>query len=303
MDKIDIGKLIKDRRISLSKSQSDVCEGICDVSTFSRIERGLIDTSHDTLIQLFERLSLSTEWLINAVSEKDDAIRQVIRQANRADVSGNREQAWTLLSSICDDYDSFSLANKQRFDVLDTKLTYEEGDITLEERLNNMVKALRMTVPSYSLNNLPILMTDMESLILRYIANSYTMAEDYSDAIVIYYHLKNWENSRSDKIAASKKLVRICYNLSKCLGMLGKYDESISVAREGICSCEYADNILMLPSCMYNCVWSLVRRNNTGDIEEAKELIDEMSGLYTTKTWNIDGLKEGVDRIEKEYFH
>lgn len=303
MDKIAIGKLMKSRRKSLDRSQFDVCNGICDVSSYSRIERGLVDSSADILIYLFERLGLSTEILNDSINEQDDRIRQVIREASHENAHGDQKHALSLLETISEEYENFSQANKQRYDTVDTMIAYEEGVITNEERLTNMEKALRMTVPNYGIDNLPPLLTNTESLILRYIANAYAVLESYDIAIKVYYYLKSRENKKSDRYAASKNLVHICYNLSKCLGQVGRYDECIKVAKEGMCCCKYVSNISMLPSCMYNCVWSLVLRNNDGDREEAKRLIDKISELNTPMTWNGDGLKNGINDILNTYIN
>lgn len=40
MNNVKIGDLIKNRRLNLKVSQEDVCEGICAVSTLSKIENG-----------------------------------------------------------------------------------------------------------------------------------------------------------------------------------------------------------------------------------------------------------------------
>ncbi len=303
MDMKEVGNTIKTKREAENITQEELCNGICTASTLSRIERGVISGNIDTLKLLLERLELPTEMLSKDVNEQDDAIRQVIREASQASVHGNQKQAWSLLESISEGYDHFSPTNKQRYDVLDTMLTYEDGVITNDERLVNMEKALRMTVPGYSIDNLPSFMTNMEAQILRYIANAYAVMENYSVAIKIYYQLKERENRKSDKIAASEKLVSICYNLSKCLGQVGRYDECIDVAKEGIRCCEYTRNISMLPNCMYNYAWSLVRRNMYGDKEDAKKLINEISKLCTPMTWDLDGLKEGIENIQKEFFN
>ncbi len=303
MDKVAIGNLIKERRKSLGRSQSNVCNGIFDVSTYSRIERGLVNANDDALIRLFERLGLSTETINNSISEQDDAIRQVIREASQANAHGNRKQALALLESINEKYENFSQANRQRYDTVDTMIAYEDGIITNKERLKSLEKAMRITLPDYNISSLPTLMTDMEAVILRYIANAYVVMENYNVAIKIYYQLNDRENRKSDKIAACEKLISICYNLSKCLGQAGRYDECIDVAKEGMRCCEYTDDISMLPSCMYNCAWSLVRRNMIGDKEEAERLTDKMFALFTPMTWNVNGPKDGVERIRKEYFN
>ncbi|MCD7804466.1 MAG: helix-turn-helix transcriptional regulator [Oscillospiraceae bacterium] len=299
MDKTTVGRIISEQRKKCGLSLSELCNGICNKSTLMRIESGELNVNTDILSRLLERLGIHLDF--DEASNFDDIlVRQIIRNANQADVTGDRQEALRLLSTIASDYDSFSLQNKQRYDVINTMLLYEDGRITAETRLCNLEKSMRLTQPKYSLDNLPLVMTDMEAQILKYMATTYGMMEDYEKAITLYSHLKRYLENDTDKVTSAGKLVSICYNLSKSLGLLGRYDESIAVAKESVRYCEYVDNLSMLPSCIYNNAKALVSRNKPGDKEKAKELVNEALVLCTPRTWNITELLTLLKTLKAE---
>ncbi len=294
MDKKTVGRIISERRKRCGLTLNDLSAGICNKSTLMRIEAGGVNTSTDTLSCILERLGIHIGTLDDANSFDDILVRQVIRNANQADVNGNRAEALELLDTIAGSYDSFSLQNKQRFDVINTMLLFEDGGTSADMLLINLEKSMRLTQPDYSLENLPPIMTDMEAQILRHIASAYALMEDYEKAIDLYSYLKNYIGNDTDKVASAKKLVNICYNLSKCLGLTGRYSESIDIATEGINACHFTGDIQMIPLCMYNCAWSLTYRNESDDRDRARELITEIYAYRTPMTRDIDALNESL---------
>ncbi|MCD8107466.1 MAG: helix-turn-helix domain-containing protein [Oscillospiraceae bacterium] len=301
MDKKDIGKLIKTRREEKNCTQEELCNGICTPSTLSRIESGKFCSNTSVLARLLERLGLSADYLREANNDEDYLVRQKIRDINHVNISGDREKARSMLAELGKNYDSFSVENKQRYEVIDTKMLYEDGLIDAKTQLDHLEDSLRLTVPNYDENNLPKYMTNMEAQILRDIANSYGGMQGYESAATILTHIKgNIEKNIVDKAYSARKLINVCYSLSKYLGLMGRYDESIQVSQEGIECCEYVSNLSRLPSCMYNCAWSLARRNNVGDKEEAKKLAEEALSLCTPRVWDADELKECISRLLME---
>ncbi|MCD7733050.1 MAG: helix-turn-helix domain-containing protein [Oscillospiraceae bacterium] len=299
MDKIAIGKLIKERRKELGINQQTLCIGICNRSALSRIENGEPNVGIDIICQLFDRLGLSSEVIYATEDNYDNRIRQVIRNANQADVTGNRVEALRLLDTIAADYDSFSLQNKQRYDVINTMLLYEDGRINIETKIGNLEKSMKLTRPDYCLEKFPLVMTDMEAQILRYIASSYAILGEHEIAISLYYHLKRCAENDTNRVKSANRLVSICYNLSKCLGVTEKFSESIAIAEEGIDVCNFVNDMAMLPLCMYNCAWSLTYRNENGDREEAKRLLDELSKYCTPQTPYIDEFRIKIDELRR----
>lgn len=301
MDKESVGKLIKERRKEFKISQQTLCAGICNRSALSRIESGDLSVSSEIMSQLLERIGLYDESFYGLGDKDSSNVRRIIRSANQLYVNGNTVDARELLNEIESDYDNFSLSNRQRFEVLDTMMLYDNGVIDEKKRLNNLEKSLRLTVKDYSINNLPIVMTKMEVQILKYIAVTYGAMDEYDTASTILSHVKSrLEEFIFDDTVKARTLISICYNLSKSLGLAELYDDSIAVAEDGIKYCEYTNNIGMLPWCMYNCAWSLAHRNLSGDKDKALELSHEALALCTPKTRNSSELSSFIAKLTEE---
>lgn len=278
MDKIAIGKIIYDRRKAENCTQGDLCLGICSIATLSRIENGKAGNHDRSYIpSLLERLGMSNDSINDIISEDDYTVRQMIRRANQANILEGTEEAWKIVQEtrarINDDHRNISLANEQRLIVLEAQLSQMDGKISVEEELDRLENALRMTAVNYSPDNLPPYMTNMECQILRSIAIAYHRLGQTDTAISIGYHVKDFlEHYIEDKIVAANQLINLCYNLSKFPGLAGRYSDCISVARDGIYWHKLTGIQKTLPQTMYNCAWSLVKRNEVGDMAEAKKL-------------------------------
>ncbi|MCC8131851.1 MAG: helix-turn-helix domain-containing protein [Ruminococcus sp.] len=281
MDKIAIGKIISDRRKAENCTQEDLCLGICSIATLSRIENGKAGNHDRSYIpSLLERLGMSGDSINDIISEDDYTVRQMIRRANQAIILEGTEEAWKIVKEtrarINDDHRNISLANEQRLIVLETELSRQECKISVDEELKRLEKALRMTAVNYSPENLPPYMTNMECQILGDIAIAYHKLGHTDNAISIDYHVKGFmEHYVEDKILAADNLTVLCHNLSKFLGLAERYSDCIAVAHDGIIWHKLTDIKRTLPLTMYNCAWSLVRRNEDGDIAEAKKLAYE----------------------------
>ncbi|MCC8195584.1 MAG: helix-turn-helix domain-containing protein [Ruminococcus sp.] len=278
MDKIAIGKIISDRRKAENCTQEDLCLGICSITSLSRIENGKAGSRDRSYIpSLLERLGMSGDSINDIISEDDYTVRQMIRKANQADFLGDRTEAWKIVhetrSRINNDIRNVSLANEQRLIVLEAELSRQDNKISTEEELQKLESALRMTAVNYRPDNLPPYMTSMECQILSKIAIAYSRLGQPETAIKIDSHVKRFmELYVEDKMVAANQLIYLCYNLSKIFGLTGKYNDCISVARDGINWHKLTGIQPTLPQTMYNCAWSLVRRNEIGDMAEAKKL-------------------------------
>ncbi|MCD7782690.1 MAG: helix-turn-helix transcriptional regulator [Firmicutes bacterium] len=298
MTKSEIGKIIRQRRRELGIKQKVLCHGICSESMLSKTESGTAPGDPVVLEMLLERLGFGSEILGEVNDSSDYIIRQKIREANQADRMGDRDKAWEIMNSLADGYDGFSAANKQRYKTLETVMLHEDGKITDSERLARLEESLRLTVKEYSLHSLPPLMTKTEIQILSYIANTYHYMGDNGTAVKILFHAKKFiEEFYIDKMASAIELSDICYNLSKYLALEDRYDEAIDAARQSIECHEYARYYEGLPECMYNCAWSLSRRNQADDRDKAKKLAIEARALCNAKIIHADTLPSQIDNF------
>lgn len=268
-----VGEMIKNRIEEMNVNPEDVCRGICTVSMLYKVERGEKKFKSETLALVLERLGMHNIFDSELVASKDYSYVQIIRQANQAILNGDVEKAGKLLEGIEADYDTFSASTKQRFDMSETLLVEKTVGLNAEAKLQCFEKIIKLTVKDYSSFKLPALLTKTEVMVLNVIANCYARVGDMETSISIHRHLKKYiENTYLDKTEAAKQLGLICYNFSKFLGLQGRYDECIEVAKQGI---EYEKSIGSyneLVKCMYNCAWAMSKRGNPEDSEEAERL-------------------------------
>lgn len=282
-----IGSLIRKRRIALKISQETLCSGICSKSYLSKIENGSLRGKDSVLRALFERVGISTSYLDTSVGDADNIIRFKTQEVNRARLNKDFDRAWELYDELMVCFDYYSIVNQQRLVVMETMLLYQSGKTKIETKIDSLEKAIRMTVHNYDFQNLPPVMTVTEIIILCYIAIAYGEIEKYEVTNCILEHIKYFiEKSMDDKNQAARLLSGICYDLSKSYGLVGRYDDEIRIAKQGIEQAEMIADYKIIPSCMYNEAWALAKRNQNGDIEEAAKLAEEAYEMCKAKSWS-----------------
>ena len=85
MDLIFLGDYIKQRRKDLGLTQGQLCEGICDVATISRMERGEQTPRHSTVTALLERLGTTYDQYV-LLSKEEIRIVALQREITAASV-------------------------------------------------------------------------------------------------------------------------------------------------------------------------------------------------------------------------
>lgn len=262
------GKVIKERREAMGISQEALAHGICSVTTLSRIENGERLPTQNHLEALMERLGCSGLLLDNAVNETDFQIHELKFQIRQAYINGRQEELKKLLA----DYEArISSTNKadQQFLALYQILPVLDH-YTAEERLQKFEDALKLTCPGYQADRLPGLLSYEEIILLNGIANSYSDQGDRSRGIEIFYALKRYyENHIVNTEEALRTQPMILYNLSKDLGLEGRYDECIEICNLGIRIARETGRCTHLHKTLYNLAWVLVRRKEPGDMEKA----------------------------------
>lgn len=265
------GKVIKERREAMGISQEALAHGICSVTTLSRIENGERLPTQNHLEALMERLGCSGLLLDNAVSETDFQIHELKFQIRQAYINGRQEELKKLLA----DYEArISSTNKadQQFLALYQILPVLDH-YTAEERLQKFEDALKLTCPDYQADRLPGLLSYEEIILLNGIANSYAGQGDRSRGIEIFYALKRYyENHIVNTEEALRTQPMILYNLSKNLGLEGRYDECIEVCNLGIRIARETGRCSLLHKILFNGAWALVSQNKPENQEIARSM-------------------------------
>lgn len=300
MSLYNVGNFIKQKRVELGITQEELCEGICSVTTLSRLENGEQTPRSSNVRALLQRLGYSGALFFQTAGKEEFEITglqiELLQKYNQFDY-GNAQKTLLKLSEY---QDFFSTIDMQFFQV--SSIFVQENELSNTEVLERLETALRLTHPTYDRRHLPKVLTYEESTALNSIAAHLGLAGDYDEAIEIFYHLKNYyEKQIVDVQEAQRALPTILYNLSKFLGLSGRYDECISVCNQGIRIAKESGRSRCLARTLYNLSWALVKRGRQCDIEPAKRAAKESYCLSKLLENRPDFLKRMSEFIRTNF--
>lgn len=249
MQEMFIGEAIRKRRLELGLTQEQLCEGICEPITVSRLENGKQTPSRNRINAMLERLDMPADRfyaLLNKNEMDIDTLHRQItsynirfRKASPSERTQIREQAFKAhheLETIIDDDDTLSKQLILRSRVL---LGTDAGAYSFDEKKRMLSEAIRLTAPYFDLDNIGHgLYTIAEIKIINQLALAYAHAGEHLDAINIFTQLykyiqKHFQNSPHNRA----QLSMIEYNFAKELRVVGQYRKAIEIAEEGQQAC------------------------------------------------------------------
>lgn len=263
------GPIIKSKREELGYTQEELADGICSVPTLSRIENGDRMPTREHFEMLLQRLGYSDTMLDHFVDERQLHLHELKFQIRQEIMLNHLEKAKMLLSQYVQDIPSPSNIERQFILMCDTMVN--TASYTPQQRLEIFESAIKLTYPKYEDGKLPKVISFEEIILLNNIAVSYSQMGNAEEAIRILYGLKVYYEHH---VVNPEEILRtqpmILYNLSKCLGSSGRFDECIEIADQGIRISRETGRCTYMHGLLYNRAWSLVRRKRDGDLEAAR---------------------------------
>ena len=264
-----LGPILKARREELGLSQEDLADGICAVPTLSRIENGERMPTKNHFEMLMQRLGYSA-MSIDFFSDKQTFRLHELKIKTRY---AYMTEDYSLAKTRFDEFDGLldnpTNIDKQFSILYKTLLNKEQYDST--SRLKQFEDALKLTCPKYDTGYIPHVLSYEEIILLNNIAVCNDAAGDRNRAIFILYTLKEYYEHHmisTDESLRTQPL--ILYNLSKYLGLSGRYNECIEICDLGIRIARTTRRCPYLARTLYNRGWALLRRKCIGDGELAE---------------------------------
>lgn len=254
MKAYNIGLFIKKKREEQHIRQEDLCRGICDKSTLSRIERGKQEPSSGILGVLLQRLGINEDQLAVLLGPKDFEISDLQKEIVGLNFQKEYEKAAEKirrLEQLVEPTDKIT----QQFILRCKALAYFPEDYPASRDL--LLQALSLTLPDFDFDHISDYLLGIEEIkILNQLANSYSEAGDRRFAIHIYRQLFEDPQKRLFNIEAELTLLPLlAYNYSRLLGLERRYEEEIEIATLGqkTCikynKCQYLGGLLLNISC------------------------------------------------------
>lgn len=291
-----IGYLIKERRLELGITQEDLADGICAVTTLSRIENGERVPSKDHFERLIQRLGVSDIVFYTHVDKNTLYLHELKFKIRDLIAQMQYKEALELLNDYSSKADMSLRFEKQFVSLYHTLLN--KDSFSLDERLYRLSEAISLTCTRYNDGLIPNLLSYEEIIALNNIAICYRQMGDYDKAISILAHIKkHYESGIVNREECLKTQTMVLYNLSKCYGLIGKYDECIEICDLGIKIACVTGRCGCLSQLHYNRAWSLSKRMLPGDMEQAETAARK--AIFAAVAM---GDKQAVEHYKQFYF-
>lgn len=243
MKVFNIGELIRQRRIECGFSQEELCYGICEQPTMSRIENGTTTPSRSKLTALLQRLGMIGEKYYALLSENELAVANLQSEITSCIVRRDFAEGLTKLAQLeqlieADDHILKQFILKSRV-ALGKEMNGQIVSYTFDERLEMLYEAIKMTVPNFTIENIEkyILSAD-EIKIINQIATTYTYEYRLTDSITIYSKLMNYIENHTrvlhQEATHSPVSILVSYNYALALYINKQYFESRIIADIGL---------------------------------------------------------------------
>lgn len=283
MAQYPLGIIIRQRRDMLGLSQQQLCQGICDRSTLSRIERGDQVPAYSTLRALLQRLELQEKDLPFLLGQPDFQTAQLQKEI----VALNTRKQWLAAQQKIRQLEDLPTAASpliRQFILRAKALAGYEQDgkaapYPYEEQRQMLLEALQISCPGIDPEHPQgHLLGEEEGKILNQIAITYSESGKRRRAIEIYRQLMDYlQTHQVGTDTGAVLLPLVAYNYSRLLGRERRYEECIEVAEIGRQCCVMYGRCKMLGGLLLNIAYSL---HELGDDEKAKELLIESYYAY-----------------------
>ncbi len=243
MKEFPIGEVIRQRRIELGLTQEELCEGIYEPPTMSRIETGRQTPSRTKLNVLLQRLGLPDDRYYALLSDNETKIADLQKEIVSCNVLGKEKKGLEMineLEEIADPQDTTIQQFILRSKVILGKL--ENGEIkpySFEQKLEILFQAIHLTSPRFNIEKIDRGLYGLDEVkVINQIALTYSRNDEHKKAIDIYYQLLRYIKKHFQNILQSGGLLPlVCYNYARELDLVKRYEDALEIAQLGWQAC------------------------------------------------------------------
>ncbi len=302
MQTVFLGEYIKAKRVELGLTQEELCEGICEPMTLSRIENGKQTPSRNRINAILQRLGLPDDRYFALLSKNEAQIEALQKEILSCNVHLKREEGLKKIAemeALIEPDDKVSRQFLLRSRAILGKL--ENGTVQpypVEEKLTLLMEAIRLTVPGFELEEIGRHLYSFDEVkTINQIANIYSNYIN-EKANLIYEQLIRYIQNHYTNILQSAGLFPLVANsYARSLDIAKRYQESFDMAQLGMKACvqygHYATlskNLAIMAECSHF----------LGNDEASKKLYYQ--AYYTALSTGDRNATEVTRREMQEYF-
>ena len=154
MKNVFLGEYVKQRRLDLGLTQEQLCYGICEPMTLSRLENGKQTPSHNRINALLQRLGLPDDRYFALLSKNElemEALQKEIVACNVTEKVPEGFEKLAQFEKLADPDDQIAQQFALRSRVLLGRL---DGRYTPLEQIDLLMQAIQLTVPRFDLESI-----------------------------------------------------------------------------------------------------------------------------------------------------
>jgi len=252
MQSLPIGEVIRQKRLALGLSQEEVCDGICEPATLSRIENGRQTPSRSRLNALLQRLDLPEDRYYALVSRDEAEIEALKKEIVACNARARVNEGFRLLEQLERKIEPDDILSKQF--VLRSKalLGWRDGRYSSEQLLELLMQAILLTVPKFDLEEIGRgLYTFDEVKIINLMASVYSRMGNNKKATDILYQLLKYVRKHFHEVLPSNGMFpMILSNYARVLDLCGRYEEGADYAEQCRKACIQYGHYQFLTTCL-----------------------------------------------------
>ena len=262
-----IGDVIRKRRRMLGLSVRELCEGICSEKTLRRLENNKTKSQRAVWSELFCRLGLSPEYQRESVVTGQRDVLLLYRASKDASNNYDTEETRRLLEHLKKLLPMDIPINRQELERKDCLNKLQKKEITAEECVIRLKKALQYTIPLESIkmakDGPDIYLTCAELGCVYNIAmKSRDEAEEFNlDLLQSVTRQCIPEDSIHTFINMYELIMT---GVASRLGDAGEYEKSTEISEKVMKECLLTHRMYMLQDCLYNRLWNQIEAAKKG---------------------------------------
>lgn len=263
MRELLLGEYIKRKRLDMGITQEQLCEGICEPITVSRMENNKQMPAYNRIRAFLQRLGLPDNRFYALLSKnememktlQDEINADLVRMERAApeNVTEKRAEGLRKLERLEEIADPEDVLSRQFIITYRAALGRTDGPYSPEEKLNMQMEAIRLTCPRFDPEEINLeLYSFQEITIINRIANAYDDLGMLRDAINIFEKLLKYVQKHYKEMSTySGKLTIIAKNYSALLTRVNRYDDAIEIAELGRRTCAEYGHYQFLPALLH----------------------------------------------------
>ena len=294
MKTLQIGDVVREARIRHGMTQEDLADGICAVSTVSKIENGRHNPQKRVFAALMERMGEDTGRYVMYIGAQEMEKKRLQEELAQSVRCGDRKS----LEQNLEDYRELpgeKKADDQQWMKLAAHALSWWSGTSSEKMEEELLELLRLTYPDYG--------------------GSWEEKRSYSSVEILIFQLMTacreremehaWclqrleqmyrvlERKHSGQSWQKQAQISVCYQMSALCLLMGEYPGSVRYGMDGLAVCRQTGSYRFAPMLLSVLASGMTKLGDTkraGQAEEISCMVDEMLAVKKELLMFIDGI-------------